>query len=177
MNIHSKNQDGFTIIEVIVSSFVFSIMAIAVVAVFFGVINLERRSFAAQKIQENGQFILELMAREIRVSRIQNQDSNCTLTALTITHPINGVVTYSLENGILYRTANDPVTGANVKTELSSTEISFPRLNFCVNGSNPTDQQQTRVAILSAIENTKGREKFIFNIQTTITTRDYGTEL
>src|SRR3990167_2313335 len=84
---------GFTIIEVLVSAFVFSIIAIVVGGLFVQILASERRAFACQKIQENGLFIMELMSREIRVSQIENQNSsNCSATTLTIQHPVNGTV-------------------------------------------------------------------------------------
>src|SRR5438105_4644914 len=92
-----SKQLGFTLIEVMISSLVFSIIMITVSSLFIQILNNQRRAFAMQKIQENSLFIMELMAREIRVSKIENQNSpDCTLTSLSITHPVNGPVTYSL---------------------------------------------------------------------------------
>ncbi len=165
-------QAGFTLIEVMVSALVFSIIAITVSGLFVQVLALEQRSFASQKIQENGLFIMELMSREIRVSQIQNQDSpNCTATSLTIMHPVNGTVTYALSNGgVLQRTAG------GVTTDLSSSAVAFSRLNFCIMGSNPTDGQQARVAILASIQNKTGKEILTASLETMVSSRDVSTE-
>lgn len=166
-----KKEGGFTIVEVLVSTFVFSIIAITVSGLFVQILALERKSFAAQKIQENGLFIMELMSREIRVSQIQNQDSsNCTATSLTIIHPVNGTVIYALNGGALQRTAG------GVTTDLSSSTVAFSRLNFCITGSNPTDGQQARVAILASIQNKTGREILTASLETTVSSRDVQTE-
>ena len=171
MSKNLNSQKGFTIVEVLVSAFVFSIIAITVSGLFVQVLALERRAFASQKIQENGLFIMEFMSREIRVSQIQNQDSpNCTATSLTIIHPVNGTVTYLLNNNILQRIAG------GFTTELSSSAVAFSRLNFCIMGSGPTDQQQARVAILTSIQNKTGREILTANLETTVTSRDVQTE-
>jgi len=169
----TKNfQAGFTIVELLVSAMVFSIIAIVVSGLFVQILALERRAFASQKIQEDGLFIIELMSREIRVSQIQNQNSSsCDLTTLTIDHPVNGVVTYSLDNGVLKRTVS------GIATDLSSSGVSFLRLNFCVLGSGPTDNEQTRVTIIAAIQNKNGKEKLTANLETTVSTRDVETEL
>ena len=141
-------------------------------SIFIQIINDERRVLAAQAIQENGQFIMELMSREIRVSQIDGPDSsNCSRTTLTITHPVNGEVVYSLTaGGVLQRTAG------GVVTDLSASDITFSRLNFCVLGSGATDQQQSRIGILASIQNKAGREIITFNLETTVSSRNVKTE-
>ena len=166
------HQKGFTLIEVLITSFVFSIIILAVGGLFVQVIGNERRAFAAQKIQDNGLYIMELLAREIRVSQITDQDStNCSRTTLSVVHPVNGTVTYSANNGGLQRTANGTVT------DLSTSDINFSRLNFCVMGSSPTDNEQVRVAILASIQNRIGKEILTFNLETTVSSRDVELEL
>jgi prepilin-type N-terminal cleavage/methylation domain-containing protein len=172
----AEKQRGFTIVEVLVTSFIFSIIAITVSGLFIQTLTIERRTFASDKIQENGLYIMELMSREIRVSQILDSaqspagDSNCTLTSLKIQHPVNGTVTYSLSNGILQRTAQ------GVVTDISSSDIAFSRLNFCVAGSNPTDGKQARVAILASIQNKTGKEILTTNLETAVSSRDVTTE-
>ncbi len=167
----TQHEKGFTIIEVLITALVFSIMASAVSSIFVQVINSERRVLAAQQIQENGQFILELMSREIRVSKIENQESlDCSATALTITHPVNGTVSYALSNGVLQRTAS------GVTTTLSSSTIRFLRLNFCIMGSGLTDTQTPRVGIIASIENSTGKDILAFQLQTMVTSRNVQTE-
>ena len=172
-----RRQQGFTIVEVLVSAFVFSIIAIVVSGLFIQILALERRACASQKIQENGLFIMELMSREIRVSQIQNQDSpNCTATSLTIIHPVNGTITYTLNAGVLQRTAVDPVTGVTTTTDLSSSTVAFSRLNFCIMGSGATDHIQARVAILASIQNKTGKDILSTSFETTVSSRDVQTE-
>ena len=80
-----NNQKGFGIVEVIITTFVFSIIAIIVATNFVDILNLQRRGFAAQIIQEESLFAIESMSREIRVSQIQSPDDpTCSLTSLTI---------------------------------------------------------------------------------------------
>jgi len=166
-----NSSKGFTIIEVLVSTFVFSLIAILISGLFIQILAIQRRAFALQKIQENALFVTELLSREIRVSKIENQDSlNCTATTLNIIHPINGPVTYSLVNGALQRTAG----GAT--SDLNSSTITFSQLNFCITGSGIGDGQQARVAIIAAIQNKTGKEILTANIQTTITSRDVQNE-
>ena len=176
---YDSSTAGFTIIEVLVSAFVFSIIAIVVGGLFVQILASERRAFASQKIQENGLFIMELMSREIRVSQIMNSDQNpsgdspnCTLTELTIRHPVNGVIKYNLLNDVLQRISVDE----SATTDLSSSAVSFSRLNFCLLGSDPNDNQQARVAILTSLQNKTGKETVTANLETAVSSRDVQIE-
>lgn len=172
-----KKQRGFTIIEVIVTAFVFSIIVIEIGSVFVQLLSVERRGFSSQKIQENAMFVLETMAREIRVSRIINQDDDpdhpCTKIILQMEHPVNGNITYTINNGVVKRTIGGT---PSVTTSISSSDVNFTRLNFCVDGSGSNDGKQTRVAILASIQNRTGKDIIQFDLETTVTSRDVSSE-
>jgi Tfp pilus assembly protein PilV len=172
----NNNQKGFSIVEAITSIFVFSVVALIVAGLLVQAMNVERRAFSAQAIQENVLAVLELMAKEIRVSNISDQNNNCTtdpaLNTLTITHPIEGMVTYSLNGGVVERT-----TGG-ITHILSSDDVVFNSLRFCISGSTtPSDNKSARVTVLLSISNKKGREILTTNIHTTVTSRDIVDEL
>ncbi|HVZ11085.1 MAG TPA: prepilin-type N-terminal cleavage/methylation domain-containing protein [Candidatus Paceibacterota bacterium] len=172
MKTSNASQSGFTLVEVMVATFVFSIIVLATSGLFTQILNNERRAFAAQKIQENGLYVLELLTREIRVSSIVNQDStDCSATSLTISHPLNGTVTYSLSNGVLRRTAD------GVATDLTSSDVQLSRLNFCVLGSGASDNATPRVTIIGTMQNRTGKDIVTFNLETTVSSRDIGSEL
>lgn len=178
MKIDSK-QKGFTLIELMISIFVFSIIALVVGGLFVQILGLERRSFAAQNIQENGLYAMELMSREIRVSQVQSFDqtpagdsTDCSLTSLTIRHPVNGIVTYKLDalRGVLTRTTSEGTA------DLTSTDVTFSRLNFCLLGSSPNDQKQVRVGIIMSLQSGAGNNLQTANLETTVSSRDVQTE-
>lgn len=166
----STSQRGFGIVEVITATFVFSIISIIVATNFVNILNLQRRGFGAQKIQEEALFAVETMAREIRVSQVQSPDDlNCTLTSLIIDHPINGPTTYSISGGIISKT----VSGNTFP--ITSVKINFSRLNFCVRGSG-VDDEQPRVTIVASVQTASGQEDLQFDLQTTISSRDLREE-
>ncbi|KKT28488.1 MAG: hypothetical protein UW14_C0007G0002 [Candidatus Yanofskybacteria bacterium GW2011_GWA2_44_10] len=167
---YMTGNKGFTLIETITSIFIFSILVVEIGGLMAQSTNLERRAFSAQKIQENTLAVLETMTREIRVGRISNQDNNCTATLLTIEHPTDGTISYSVSNGVVQKT----MAGSTVN--LSSSEVNFAKLNFCVQGSGVNDNQQPRVTIVSIVENRVGADILQFNIQTTVVSREYSDE-
>lgn len=162
-----KNKEsGFTVIEAIVATLVFSILMIASAGIFFRAIDLQRRAFAAQKIQENILFVMEAMARDIRVSQICPTSSVCDSDTLSINHPIRGDLIFSLDTGrgVIVKTENA------INVDMTSSEVTFSRFQFNVSGAGP-DCRDPKITIISSLRNTFGRPITI-DLQTTITTRD-----
>lgn len=163
-----KSQSGFTIVEVLVTSLIFSIMAMSVSAIFIQIISLERRALAVQKIQDNSLLVLEEMSRDIRVSRISDQESpNCTATTVTLIHPLKGTIVYQLSNGIVQRSV-----GGGSYVDISNSDVNFTRMNFCILGSLANDNKSPRVSIVTSVQNRTGKEISQINLQTTIASRN-----
>ena len=178
---HPSSRAGFTLVETLVVIFVFSITVLVVVCILVKAMQIERRSFASQAIQDNVLAVLELMSKEIRVSTISNQDNNCSGTAsntLTIIHP--NVSTGNLET-IIYRLTSGVVTKEVVGDYtylLSSNDVVFNSLGFCVLGTTtPFDNKATRVTILLSVSSTIGGQNVMTKIQTTVTSRNTADEL
>ena len=172
-----KNQVGFSIVEMLTTVFVFSIIALVATAILVQAMQIERKAFAAQIIQENALAVFELMAKEIRVSIIANQNNDCFTqtpsTSLTIDHSINGITTYQLSTG----GAVEKVAGGT-KYVLSSEDVLFNSLGFCVLGSTlPSDNQSSRVTVVASISNRSGSESLTVKFQTTVTSRDIADEI
>lgn len=170
LKIKKNNQRGFSIIEVLVATFVFSIILVIVSTNFVDIMKLQRRGFSAQVIQEEVLFAVESMAREIRVSQIQSPDDiNCSLTSLTMLHPVSGSITYSINNGVLSKTAD------GTTYSVTSTKINLARFNFCIRGSG-VDGEQPRVTIIASVQTANNQEGLKIDLQTTISSRDMSEE-
>src|SRR3989344_2398498 len=164
----SSSRAGFTIVEVLVTSLIFSVMALSVSAIFIQIINIERRGLAVQKIQDNALLVLEEMTRDIRVSRISNQESlGCTATIITLIHPTKGTVVYQVSGGIVQRSENG---GGYI--DVSGSNVNFTRMSFCILGSLVNDNQSPRVSIVTSVQNRTGKEIMQISLQTTTTSRD-----
>ena len=163
-----KSEAGFTIVEVLVTSVIFSIIAMAVSGIFVETLSLQRRASASQKIQDNAIFVLESMSRDIRVSAISNQESpGCTANTLTVIHPVKGDVVFRMNNGAIEKSqAGGPFVA------ISGSDVRFARFNFCITGSISDDDKTPKVAILTTVENVSGREVLEVNLQTTVSSRD-----
>lgn len=166
-----SSERGFGIVELIVTTFVFSLISIIVATNFVDVLDLQRRGFAAQLIQEETLFAFETMAREIRVSQIQSPDDlNCNTASLTIDHPVNGPTVYSVINGVVNKTV-----GGNT-FPITSSKVNLTRLSFCINGSG-IDNKQPRVTIIVSVRSAAEINNLQFDVQTTVSSRDLREEL
>ncbi len=162
------SQGGFTIAETLITLLVFSVTIVSIIGIFGNILKIERTVFAVQSIQENALFVLELMAREIRVGQLCPLGGVCNSTTLTISHPINGTVIYSSSSGTVTRNAG------GAATDISSADVNFTRLNFLISGLG-VDCRQPRVTIVTSIQNKVGTV-FKINLQTTVVSRDVREE-
>lgn len=176
MKLKTKNRElktderGFSLVELLLAITLGSMVILAVSAIFVQSVRLERRAFFIQRIQENISFVLESMAKEIRVSTISTSNTTCPASPgdnLTIVHPVNGNIKYFLSNGEIHRQDIDN----GIDTTLSSFGIVVTRLSFCVSGNSLKDHFQPRVTILLSVKNSEGYETITFDTQTTVSQR------
>lgn len=161
-------NEGFTLAETIITLFIFSVLVTIIASTFISALDIQRRAFNIQQVEENANFILEAMAKEIRVSTLGTPDTNCPsspVASLSITHPVNGSVAYSLSGTDLIRTVN------GIQTTVNSNVVQFSYLKFCVSGNTNPDQKQPRVTIIAQIKSANTKKQATIDIQTTLSQR------
>ena len=167
-----KKNSGFTLIEIIIVIALTSGVFAAAAGIFVQATQMQRRAFFIQKVQENVGFILESMAKEIRVSTISTANTSCPgspAQSLSIVHPVNGSIDYFLSGTDLHRRL--PASG--IDTVLNSTDVQIARLGFCVSGNIVNDNTQPRVTILLTVTNghPNSDHNITVDIQTTVSQR------
>ena len=165
-----NSKAGFSLIEFLVAITLGSVAVMVISGIFVQTLRLQRKAFFIQRVQENISLALEALAKEIRVSTISTSNTNCPVSPaqlLTIAHPVNGNLEYSLSGGAIHRRAID----SGVDTTLSSSGISVTRLGFCVSGNSLDDNFQPRITILLSVQNINGVEIIAIDIQTTVSQR------
>lgn len=160
-------RNGFTLIELLVAVFIFSVLIVLAGGSFIGATAAGRRALNIKKAEENGKFILELMAREIRVANpINTGNSACPGTGiLNFQHPVNGTVEYFLSGSQVHRRVN------GVDTVVSNPDVDVSRLNFCVSGNQSGDDRQPRVTVILGLNAVGAPQNDIFDLQTTVSQR------
>lgn len=164
-----KNK-GFTLIELIVAFFVFSVLVVLAGGSFVSTLSLQKRALNIKKVEENGRFISELIARELRVANpINTADSICPgsgTAILSFQHPVNGAIIYSLSSGQVHRSVG------GVDSIVSNPDIEVSRLIFCISGNTTGDDRQPRVTIILGLK-TPGAAADVatIDLQTTVSQR------
>jgi len=156
---------GFTLVELIVATAVFVVVISVVLSLFMMGIRSQRKVVALQNVQGNARYLLAFIAKEIRMSEI----NNITSTTLDITRPDGESVRYFFNNtqGKIERT--DSSTSGPINSGEVSVTGSFYGL-----GIGKGDGQQARATIVMKAETSsvKPEEKAEINIQTTLNPRN-----
>lgn len=80
INQFCKNENGFTLVEVLVATFILSVMVFSVIGVYLSFNNSQIRTTASQQLLNDSQYAMEVMAKEIRNSAIVDyapSDAKC----------------------------------------------------------------------------------------------------
>jgi prepilin-type N-terminal cleavage/methylation domain-containing protein len=161
----NRHEKGFTLIEMLVTVAVFTVLMTIIGAIFTQTLDLQRVAFHLQTLEENSRFSLEVMAREIRFGKLTSPSTVCPGSgSLSMTHPVNGDISYSLVDGRVVRNVN------GIDAILTSKKVNVTSLNFCVTGAESGDGKQPMVTILMSME-TGGKIPQQIDLQTTVTTR------
>jgi type II secretory pathway pseudopilin PulG len=177
---HIGQRKGFSLIEALVAASLFMIIIVIVSGLYIRVLGLQRRASGAARVQENALFVVETVAREVRISTIDNPVSDCSSgsdpvpgSTITITPAhIGAPVVYRLTNGIVEREEAGEVR------EITSPEVFFDDLTFIVNCS-AGDDEQSRVTLVMTVRNNSLRpqNQTPMTLQTTVVSRDLVTDL
>jgi len=103
-----KKEKGFTLIEVMISIGLFSVIMVVGITAILGVNNTYRKSRTMRSVIDNLSFIMEDMARNIRLGsryRCLNDEGDISFT--TIEDPLDGANC----SGIAFEPFYDPISG------------------------------------------------------------------
>ncbi len=173
---HDHPQHGFSLVETLIAATLFALLMMSVSQLFTHAMNIQRRATGYQKIQENASFVLESIAREVRVSTVEG--SGCSAT-LTMIHPVNGTVTYAYDRssgtGIITRVSS--VKGGSAAA-ITSSDVDITQFSFCVAGVGIDDAQaRVTMPLTLAASSGNGSGTVSVALQMTVVSRDLVEEL
>ena len=161
----SKNNKGFTLIELIIAMTIFVIVISLILTLFMMGIRAQRKVIAIQNVQDNARYLLGFIAKEIRMSTI----NSVTTTTLDIIRPDGESVSYFFDDSEAEIERTDSSTSGPINSGQVSVTGSFSGL-----GIGTGDVQQARVTITINVETSgiKVEEKAEIDIQTTLNPRN-----
>jgi Tfp pilus assembly protein PilE len=179
-----NSSKGFTLIEAVVSTAVFSMVIVSVLGVYASVLKLDRRTRTERAVQQNARFILEYFSKDIRngtidYSKYPGANANNSSTSLWVINQANENESFFLSGTDLKLQKN--VGGTDVTTNLNSSDVKVTRASFLL--SPPQDpltvaktyNQQPSVTIILELTSSSFSpgEGSKINLQTTLTSRAY----
>lgn len=188
---NSKNK-GFTLLEMLVAIFIFTIVVTVAASAIINIINVNRKSRELQTVMGNINLAIESLSRDIRFgSNYSCNNSTALYPDVATDCSGNGVEQISLaRNGqrIVYNLFRDPLAGgkgklvktvydpgppvSTISNDMTSTEVDITKLAFYVvgvGGSNP--HPRVLITLSGLVKFTTG-EPTTFSIQTTVAQRN-----
>lgn len=150
--------------ELIVSLALFSIVVVVVLGLFSMGITAQRKVLALQGVQENARFILEFIAKEVRMSTINSASSS----SINITRPEGTIIEYTFAGGNIERRTVSTGDGGAINSEGVIVNGSF-----YAGGIGAADALEPKVTISLSVQGsgTKIEEQARIDLQTTLSQR------
>jgi len=175
-----KDNQGVTLLELVVAISLFTITILMATSIFKMVIDGQRDAIAAQNMQESMRYSFERIAKEMRMAQKSVLGDNCAEFANNDIYYINpseelifldyhdDCIRYFLEEGRLKRQKNseDPLF-------ITINKIKINDLDFFVLGDDLETDQMVLTMRIDAEVKTKEQFKHAMQIQTSISSRHY----
>lgn len=176
-----QSQDGITLIEMLVAVSIFAVTIVVLSNIFILILNGQRKAIASKNIQENIRYAFEMMAKEIRMAHV-NQDQYNTkkcenMEAGRVYQSINSntellfknykdeCVSYSLEDGRIKINRN------GLDGYITSRQVQISDLKFLV--TDDYKNRQSAVTLKMKIRAYVNKRYEEMNVQTSISSRYY----
>lgn len=176
---HSQNTTGFTLIEVLISLFIFSIVMTAAMQIFASAYSGYRVTRLVERDIENAQFAMNALAKSLRTSSVVSGDG--TVQALQFfDHSQNKCFRYRISGGALEMAsgASAGVAACNTASLVSFTAVttgmvtgSFRVITSTPIGGPPTRVGKVTIALAIAQD---GATHNNARLQTSVSLRDFG---
>jgi len=167
------NHRGFTLIEMLVVTAIFSVLMVVISGLFVSALRTEKIIFASKKVLGQTSYALEYMARALRMAKKDDtgacipSGSNYQLTANGIKF-INALQGDDCQEFFLDGSQLKKATGSGI-FELTSSDITISNLRFEIVGETQTDNLQPFVTVYLEA-NAEGTP--VLEVQTSISQRN-----
>jgi len=171
------NQKGLSLLEALVAISAFVIVISVALTLFTTGIGSQRKIIAQQNVQDNAMFLLNFMAKEIRMGIVTSYNPPSTLT-IERTDPQDPLITYYVTYLFDGTNIQRSTTGANPVTGPINSNNVLVSGRFYAQGKgiNPGDNHQPRVTIVIRVETTgtKAEQRAVAELQTTLSQHKLG---
>jgi len=164
---------GFTLIEMLVAVAIFTVIVTIALTGFLNIMDIQNKAGSFRAINDNLNFALDAMSREIRVGR-QFCNNGCGPSSFSFVGSSGCDILFDLGSGQIRKTVA-PGEGGCASTgviALTAPEVTIENLLFLVRGEETlNDEFQPMVTISIRGTSGVGKTKSSINLQTTISQR------
>jgi len=179
----NTSTGGFTLVEMIVAVFIFTVVMLIAVGALLSVLNANRRAQATKVVMNNINIALESMTREIRMGRgYQVLAGN---SGFKFTDKDGCVITYGIARGVdnkksIVRTLENTTSSLfgsckkapSVDVPMTASDVNISTLGFYSRGTGTNDSIQPAVLILiRGVAGETERTRVPFDVQTFVVQR------
>lgn len=167
---HFKRQ-GFTLIEMMVALAIFIMVVAMSVGLFSAVLKAQRKTYNLQMTQDTSRYLIEMMAKEIRMSKIiniallGNDVSRLRIERLD-----------ELGTEVRYRFYNDqPLNKDSLTREKGVNErVLHDKEKISIRGYFYGDTKRVTIVLEAKSKTARPGEEAVVRLQTSVTSRYYG---
>ncbi|MFA4871807.1 MAG: prepilin-type N-terminal cleavage/methylation domain-containing protein [Patescibacteria group bacterium] len=180
---------GFTLVEVLVAMGIFAVVSVIISGISLNVNNLQQNTANYQRLQNDGRYIIEKLAREIRARELIYSVDELPTGELNFKSELNfkkdednKSLSISLATGNLIYSIKDEETGQTKNDFLNAEDVNVLDVKFFVVPffednwrTGLTKNAQPRVTILLKLENVAANPKYKKELilQTTVSSKVY----
>ncbi len=179
-------KKGFTLVELMVAIGVFVIVATASLSIYMAVLNLSHETTAKTRIQQETQFLLEVLAKKIRTSLVDYDYYLAHPGILDVSGEASQLVLKVDSDQYIFKQKDSSIAvGFNPASEndykiIPTTNVSISDLKFFINPTtNPYSlsappASQPYVTISLEVSSVRGRQSASLLVQETVPQRSGG---
>jgi Tfp pilus assembly protein PilE len=185
----NKKQKGFSMVELLITGFVFSIIFGVATSTFVNAVRIQKYNMAHQQLLDQASYAMEYMARALRMAKVDTPGSGCGV-GNNVNYKITGIGdTISFKNyndecqsfswvdldGDTVRDSLVVTIGSRlINVPLNSANYTITKLQFSIAGERrDTDIYQPRVTIFMELKDNKlTNGNPTIRIQTTVSQRN-----
>ncbi|NTU98962.1 prepilin-type N-terminal cleavage/methylation domain-containing protein [Candidatus Falkowbacteria bacterium] len=186
IGVKMKNEQGFTLVEIVVSLGIFAMLVVVMGGIFGNVIASQRSAIASKNVGESLSYAMEVITKELRSARRDAFEGNASCpdvedgrmyssstapTALTFQNKDQYCIKYYIENQTLMmeRASSTDMSDVIIASTTSS-RIKVTDLKFKITDE---DYLQPLVTFRIEAESDKSVNKQKTAVQTTVSSRSY----
>ena len=176
---------GFTLIEILVASYIFAIVILAGTAIFSSSIGAKMKANIFWKTQQESRYAMEKIVKTIRNEEIKGfsfgvTDNSILYLCQTVDCSLNNArykIYLSSANSAIYIQENPNSLSSKPAVQLTSDDVKVTKLQFDGFYPSVNSKMQPYINIAMTLRNTttgRATEKDTLNSKTTINFRNYG---